>query len=122
MNKVGVIGNGFCNTVLLVAETKGNELTDDQLNELAARAKCSVEQIEVVPEEEFVIRAKELGHTYTITSRPDIAPLPDIYMNDVSFGFNKHKLRTYTESDVVGYNKKITKRRKKNKNKKTHRK
>ena len=122
MNKVGIIGNGFRNTRLLVAETKGNEVTDEQLNELAVRAKCSVEQIEVVPEEEFVIRAKELGHTYTITSRPEIAPLPDIYMNDVSFGANKHKLRTYTESDVVGYNKKIAKRRKKNKYKKTHRK
>lgn len=82
------------------------------------RAKCSVSQIEVVPEEEFEIRAKELGHTYTITSPPKIAPIPSIYMDDISFGLNKHKLRTYTESDVVGYNKKISKRRKKNKNKK----
>lgn len=122
MNKIGIIGNGFCNTMLLIAETKGNEVTDDQLNELAVRAKCYVEQIEVVPEEEFAIRAKELEHTYTIVSRPEVPPLPDIYMNDVSFGVNKHKLRTYTESDVVGYNNKISKRRKKNKNKKTHRK
>lgn len=121
MNKFGIVGNGFHNTILLVAETKGNEITDEQLNELAVRAKCSVSQIEVVPEEEFETRAKELGHTYTITSPPKIAPIPSIYMDDISFGLNKHKLRTYTESDVVGYNKKISKRRKKNKNKKTHR-
>nr|WP_303917718.1 hypothetical protein [Bacteroides intestinalis] len=121
MNKVGIVGNGFHNTMLLVAETKGNKITDEQLNELAVRAKCSVSQIEVVPEEKFEIRAKELEHTYTITSHPEIAPIPNIYMDDISFGLNKHKLRTYTESDIVGYNKKISKRRKKNKNKKTHR-
>lgn len=81
----------------------------------------SVTQIEVVPEEKFEIRAKELGRTYTFTSPPKIASIPNIYMDDISFGLNKHKLRTYTESDIVGYNKKISKRRKKNKNKKTHR-
>lgn len=52
----------------------------------------------------------------------EIPPVPNIYMEDTSFGVNKHKLRAYTESDIVGYNKKITKRRKRNKNKKTHRK
>lgn len=122
MNKVGIGGNGFHNTMLLVAETKGNKITDEQLNELAVRARCSVSQIEVVPEEEFEIRAKELEHTYTITSHPKIVPIPNNYMDDISSGLNKHKLRTYTESDIVGYNKKIFKRRKKNKNKKTHRK
>lgn len=122
MNKILIVGNGFCHTALLIAETKGNEITDKQLNELAARAKCSVEQIEIVPEEEFVARSKELGQTYTITERPELPPIPDIYMEDTSFGVNKHKLRAYTESDIVSYNKKIAKRRKKNKNKKTHRK
>ena len=89
---------------------------------MAVRAKCTVEQIEVVPEEDFATRSKELEQTRIITQYPNIPPVPDIYIEDASFGINKHKLRTYTESDVVGYNRKITKRRKKNKNKKTHRK
>lgn len=29
MNKFGIVGNGFHNTILLVAETKGNEITDE---------------------------------------------------------------------------------------------
>lgn len=103
MSKIGIVGNGFCHTMLLIAETKGNEITAKQLNELAARSK-------------------ELGQTYTITERPELSPIPDIYMEDTSFGVNKHKIRSYTESDNRAYNKKISKRRKKNKNKKTHRK
>lgn len=122
MSKIGIVGNGVRNTMLLVAEAKGNEITDEQLNELAVRAKCTVEQIEVVPEEDFATRSKELEQTRIITQYPNIPPVPDIYIEDASFGINKHKLRTYTESDVVGYNRKIAKRRKKNKNKKTHRK
>lgn len=122
MNKIGIVGNGVRNTMLLIAETKGNEITNEQLNELAVRAKCSVEQIEVVSEEDFTIRAKELGQTYTITERPELPPIPDFYMENTSSGVNKHKFRAYAESDIVGCNKKIAKRRKKNKNKKTHRK
>lgn len=122
MNKIVIVGNGVHNTMLLIAETKENEITDEQFNELAVRAKCSVDQIEVVPEEEFATRSKELGQTYTITKRPEFPLKPDIYIEDNSFGVNKHKLRAYTESDVIGYTKKISKRRKKNKNKKTHRK
>lgn len=122
MSKIGIVGNGVRNTMLLVAEAKGNKITEELLIELATKAKCSVDQIEVVPKEEFATRSKELGQTYTITPRPELPPMPDIYMEDSSFGGNKPKLRTYTESDVIGYNKKISKRRKKNKNKKTHRK
>lgn len=122
MNKIGIVGNGFHSTILLVMESKENKITDEQLNELAVRAKCSVDQIEVVSEEEFATRSKEFGQTHTITPRPDIPPVSEIYMEDSSFGGNKRKLRAYTESDVIGYTKKIAKRRKKNKNKKTHRK
>jgi hypothetical protein len=122
MNKIGIVENGVRNTMLLIAETKGNEITNEQLNELAVRAKCSVEQIEVVPEEDFTTRAKELSQTYTITQLPSVPAVPDIYIENTLSGVNKHKFRAYTESDIVGYNKKIAKRRKKNKNKKTHRK
>lgn len=122
MSKIGIVGNGFRNTRLLVAEAKGNKITEELLIELATKTKCSVDQIEVVPEEDFATRYKELGQIYTITPRPDITPMPDIYIEDSLFGGNKRKLRTYTESDVISYNKKITKRRKRNKNKKTHRK
>ena len=122
MNKIGIVENGVHDTILLIAETNGNEITDEQLNKLAARAKCSVEQIEVVPEEDFTTRAKELSQTYTITQPPSVPAVPDIYMENASSGVNKYKFRTYTESDIIGYNKKIAKRRKKNKNKKTHRK
>ena len=59
MSKIGIVGNGVRNTMLLVAEAKGNEITDEQLNELAVRAKCTVEQIEVVPEEDFVFYESE---------------------------------------------------------------
>lgn len=121
MNKIGIIGNGVHNTMLLISESGVNKITAEQLNELAIKHKCSVDQIEVVSEEEFSIRSKELGQTYVITSRPEIPPIPEIYMENASFGCNKRKLRTYTQSDVIGYCKKVDKRRKKNKNKKTHR-
>lgn len=122
MDKVGIISNGIGCPMILIAETKGNEITDSQLEELAKKSQCSVSQIEVVPVEEFETRAKELGRTYTITQRPDVPPIPEIYLQDISSDYKRTKNRTYTKSDEMAYQNKITRRRKKNKNKKTHRK
>jgi hypothetical protein len=122
MDKVAIVGHGVGCPMILIAETKGNEITDVQLEELAKRSHCHVSQIEIVPKEDFEARAKELGQTYTITQHPDVPPIPEIHLQDVNTEYERTKNRTYTKSDEIAYQNKIARRRKKNKNKKTHRK
>ena len=71
---------------------------------------------ELVEEEKLKVELPE-EKVYTIMQPP---PLPDITMLDSPV--SNCKKRSYHEGDNIHYNKCIIKRRKKNKNKKTHRK
>lgn len=114
MDKIGIVGAGFTPKIIVVDEWENNKA--EIYAQLCEQLGYSAEQIELS------LKAKELEQTHIITHYPEAPPIPDIYMEDASFGVNKHKLRTYTKSDEMAYQNKITKRRKKNKNKKTHRK
>lgn len=120
MDKIGIVGAGFTPKIVVINEVESNKT--EIYAQLCEQLGYSTEQIEVVSKEDLVLRAKELEQPYIITQYPDAPPVPDIYMEDPMYGVNKHKLRSYTRSDEMAYQKKIVKRRKKNKNKKTHRK
>lgn len=81
----------------------------------ALKDKCTKLGYELVEEEKLKV---ELPKVYTIMQPPP--PLPDITMLDSPV--SNCKKRSYHEGDNIHYNKCIIKRRKKNKNKKTHRK
>ena len=72
---------------------------------------------ELVEEEKLKVELPK-EKVYTIMQPPP--PLPDITMLDSPVS-NCRKVRSYHEGDNIHYNKCISKRRKKNKNKKTHR-
>lgn len=120
MDKIGIVGAGFTPKIVVVDEWENNKA--EIYAQLCEQLGYSAEQIEVLSKDELSLKAKELEQTHIITHYPEAPPIPDIYMEDASFGVNKHKLRTYTKSDEMAYQNKIAKRRKKNKNKKTHRK
>ena len=77
--------------------------------------KCAELGYELVKEENLKVEFPE-EKVYTIMKPP---PLPDITMLDSPV--SNCKKRSYHEGDNIHYNKCIIKRRKKNKNKKTHR-
>ena len=78
--------------------------------------KCTESGYELI--EEKKLKAELPKETvYTIVPRP---PLPDITMLDSPIS-SWGKVRACHEGDNIHYNKCISKRRKKNKNKKTHR-
>lgn len=112
MNSVGIVGLGSRLRILI-----GSPVTYEQLVEIAEKASCTVDQIEVVAPENFAQRNAELTETFTFVNRPPIiAPeIKDIpewqYAEPLKFGCR----------DNAYYDKKMAKRRKKNKNKKTHR-
>lgn len=111
MNSVGIVGMGSRPRILI-----GSPVTDEQLMEIAEKANCSVDQIEVVAPENFAQRNAELTETFTFNMPPIITPkIVDIpewqYAEPLKFGCR----------DNAYYDKKTAKRRKKNKNKKTHR-
>lgn len=82
----------------------------------ALKDKCTELGYELVMEEK--LKAKLPKETvYTIMQPP---PLPDITMLDSPIS-SWGKVRACHEGDNIHYNKCISKRRKKNKNKKTHR-
>lgn len=80
--------------------------------------KCTELGYELVEEEKLKVELPK-EKVYTIMQPPP--PLPDITMLDSPVS-NCRKVRSYHEGDSIHYNKCIIKRRKKNKNKKTHRK
>lgn len=80
--------------------------------------KCTELGYELVEEEKLKVELTK-EKVYTIMQPPP--PLPDITMLDSPVS-NCRKVRSYHEGDSIHYNKCIIKRRKKNKNKKTHRK
>lgn len=79
--------------------------------------KCTELGYELVEEEKLKVELPK-EKVYTIMQPPP--PLPDIIMLDSPVS-NCRKVRSYHEGDNIHYNKCISKRRKKNKNKKTHR-
>ena len=81
----------------------------------ALKDKCTELGYELVEEEKLKIELPK-EKVYTIMQPP---PLPDITMLDSPV--NNCKNRSYHEGDNIHYNKCIIKSRKKNKNKKTHR-
>lgn len=81
----------------------------------ALRERCTELGYELVEEENLKVEIPK-EKVYTIMQSP---PLPDITMLDSPV--NNCKNRSYHEGDNIHYNKCIIKRRKKNKNKKTHR-
>lgn len=83
----------------------------------ALKDKCTELGYELVEEEKLNVELLE-EKIYTIMQPPP--PLPDITMLDSPVS-NCRKVRSYHEGDSIHYNKCIIKRRKKNKNKKTHR-
>lgn len=82
----------------------------------ALKDKCTELGYELVEEEKLKVELPE-EKVCTIMQPP---PLPDITMLDSPV--SNCKKRSYHEGDNIHYNKCIIKRRKKNKNKKTHRK
>lgn len=83
----------------------------------ALKDKCTKLGYELVEEEKLKVELPK-EKVYTIMQPPP--PLPDITMLDNPVS-NCKKVRSYHEGDNIHYNKCIIKRRKKNKNKKTHR-
>lgn len=81
----------------------------------ALRERCTELGYELVEEENLKVKLLE-EKVYTIMQP---LPLPDITMLDSPV--SNCKKRSYHEGDNIHYNKCIIKRRKKNKNKKTHR-
>ena len=81
----------------------------------ALRERCTELGYELVEEENLKVELLE-EKVYTIMQS---LPLPDITMLDSPV--SNCKKRSYHEGDNIHYNKCIIKRRKKNKNKKTHR-
>lgn len=81
----------------------------------ALKDKCTELGYELVEEEKLKEFLEEKG--YTIMQPPHLS---DITMLDSPIS-NCKKVRSYHEGDNIHYNKCIIKRRKKNKNKKTHR-
>lgn len=79
--------------------------------------KCTELGYELVEEEKLKVELPK-EKVYTIMQPPP--PLPDITMLDSPVS-NCRKVHSYHEGDSIHYNKCIIKRRKKNKNKKTHR-
>lgn len=79
--------------------------------------KCTELGYELVEEEKLKVEFPK-EKVYTIMQPPP--PLPDITMLDSPVS-NCRKVHSYHEGDSIHYNKCIIKRRKKNKNKKTHR-
>lgn len=79
--------------------------------------KCTELGYELVEEEKLKVELPK-EKVYTIMQPPPL--LPDITMLDSPVS-NCRKVRSYHEGDSIHYNKCIIKRRKKNKNKKTHR-
>ena len=82
----------------------------------ALKDKCTELGYELVEEEKLKVELPK-EKVYTTMQPP---PLPDITMLDSPVS-NCKKVRSYHEGDNIHYNKCIIKRRKKNKNKKTHR-
>ena len=78
--------------------------------------KCTESGYELIEEEKFKTELPK-ETVYTIMEPPS---LPDIIMLDRQIS-SWGKVRSYNEGDNIHYNKCISKRRKKNKNKKTHR-
>lgn len=79
--------------------------------------KCTELGYELVEEEKLKVELPK-EKVYTIMQPPP--PLPDITMLDSPVS-NCRKVHSCHEGDSIHYNKCIIKRRKKNKNKKTHR-
>lgn len=120
MDKIGIIGNGA--PCLLIAKMNDRDVTDEEILRIAEEHNVPSDRIEFVDEADFIARSKELSNNYTII-QSHTPPVPDIHFDDISFEKDRRtKVRQYMESDFVGYCKKIGKRRKRNKNKKTHRK